>query len=135
MFKAGDKVGMRRWPYSHGHPDTWEQPHKGIVLDIKDQRAWKTKSGKTFPYTDAHGCNLSAGRMTATKEEINFAYQRLVLQGDLDPNKEVPVLWSFGYVYWEKIEKLLPYKEDYEAWATALARAYRNEKPARQKNN
>lgn len=39
-MKPGTQVGAERWPYDHAHPDCWQRPLAGEVLEVTDPRAW-----------------------------------------------------------------------------------------------
>lgn len=99
----GTKVGARRWPYASAHPDCWQQPWAGIVLDQADPRAWAGTIA--FPFPEANICPLMVACHVTTL---------------LDD--KIPVLWDFGdhaRVYWEDAKHLRSYEEDVAAWQAA----------------
>lgn len=101
MFATGAKVGAQRWPHINSHPDNWETPHSGIVLDRNDPRAWKDS------------LRFSG---TPTVEEVDEWLRKLEQMGDNSLDEVVPVLWSFGRVRWEKLVNLRTYEEDLAEW-------------------
>jgi len=98
-IEPGLEVGAERWPYAGAHPDCWGRPHRGVVLDQTDPRAW---SGSiAFP--------REPGRGEVLEHLIKVGWSE----------DEVPVAWEFGRVYWERVENLKPYDEDVRAWERA----------------
>jgi len=102
-MKTGTRVGAGRWPNSASHPDTWERPLGGTVLEMDDPRAWAgTIAFSTeTPDPDAVACHV----------------QWCKSQGLLDG--KIPVLWDFGKVFWESTDSLVPYIEDCARWRVA----------------
>lgn len=100
----GSIVGARRWPFSSAHPDNWRHPHKGFVLDVRDERAWLNQ---------ATGQHLDAA-------QIESHLSKWRAQGD--GLQSVPVLWDFSSVgvgscvMWEHVANLRPYEEDLAQW-------------------
>lgn len=105
----GTEVGCEyRWPFHANHPDCWQPPIRGVVLNLDDPRAW---------------CNsLAFPRNPPTQEECTAHVQKCLAQGLL--NESVPVLWSWGSekgIQWDR--KLRPYAEELAAWEAARTAA------------
>lgn len=116
MVEVGTLVGAGRWPFAHAHPDCWNQPWSGTVLDVLDPQVWK-------------GTIAFPGKRAPSREKVRAHVEWCRNQGLLGGD-EIPVLWHFDgktgpRVYWEKVEKVVPYAEDLASWAAAreLARA------------
>jgi hypothetical protein len=69
-ISCGIEVGCRyRWPNDGCHPDCWQPPLKGVVLEQKDPRAWKgtlafpCRDG-ALPDAERVRCNSASGRST-----------------------------------------------------------------------
>lgn len=108
MFKAGTLVGRGRWPNQNAHPDHWQKPVRGQVLEFCDVRAWANTID--FPEDVPH-----AGEVMGHALKAKAA-------GKLDGL--TPVLWDFGShrrVLWEKTESLRPYEDDVVLWHAARA--------------
>ena len=103
MLKPGMLVGAGRWPNRTEHPNLWEKPLSGRVIDYCDIRAWANSIH--FPTDNPH-----AGEVMGTALKLKE-------QGALDGL--VPVCWDFGThqrVTWEKQSALRPYEEDVSLW-------------------
>lgn len=105
-MKPGDVVGAQRWPYSAAHPDCWQPPWKGVVLDIEDPRAWANTLA--FP-ADAPDPQAVRAHVAYCRANIPNAFARTV-----------PVIWDFGQhgkkCHWEVVSGLRLYAEDYLDW-------------------
>jgi len=118
----GTKVGAGRWP---GHlpiqPWCWGMPHKGTLLAVDDPRVWK----------DSMHFGPGLPSRKAVKEHVAWCQAQGLLLN------EVPVLWHFDVntdvVYWEKAEKVVPYKQDFASWQAALAESWENHRIYMQK--
>lgn len=109
--RPGDVVGAERWPNAPGaHPDAWGRPWNGVVLAQDDPRAWHD----TIAFPDRDGSLPAA---VAVKAHVARCHGQGLL---LD---EVPVLWEFGRIYWERSARLRPYDEDLAAWHAERAQA------------
>ena len=99
---SGMEVGCRyRWPYDGCHPDCWQPPLKGAVLEQTDPRAWK--GSLAFPCRD--GDLPDADKV---KTHVQWCHGEDLL------NDKVPVLYqgvdaSGPFIQWESIDALLPY--------------------------
>ena len=108
MFKVGTTVGAGRWPNRKAHPEQWQKPLAGQVLDFCDVRAWANSIH--FPTDNPH------------PGEVMGLALRLKEQGVLADL--TPVLWDFGTherVYWEQTALLRPYAEDVSLWRASRA--------------
>lgn len=111
-LEIGSKVGARRWPDSHAHPDCWGRPWSGTLLALDDVRAWEG----TIAFPGA-----------ASPDKVRAHVAACLAQGLLKGS--VPVLWDFGIhsgkrVHWERRESVRPWKEDLIAWFKARSEAY-----------
>lgn len=110
VLKPGDKVGARRWPNSHAHPDTWSMPHCGVVLSVTDPRAWAF----TIDFMTAY-----------PHPELVRQHVAKLREASAMP-RGVPVLWDLGLigerVYWEDL--LRPYTADLALWSANRRQAY-----------
>lgn len=108
MLKVGMLVGAGRWPNQMTHPDLWQKPIAGHVLEFCDVRAWANSI--YFPTDNPH-----------VGEVMGLAL-KLRDQGLL---KELtPVYWDFithQRVMWEKTTSLRPYAEDVSLWRACKA--------------
>jgi hypothetical protein len=107
MFKPGTFVGAGRWPNRHAHPDHWQKPVRGQVLEFCDVRAWANTIH--FPEDVPHAGDVMGVAL------------RLRNEGKLDGL--TPVEWDFvthRRVLWEKTASLRPY-EDVQLWKAARA--------------
>ena len=100
---TGTKVGARRWPYHAAHVDCWEKPWSGEILDEGDPRAWANSIAFPTDYPDPD----------LVDAHVEWCREHGLLQ------TAVPVLWEFGRVYWEDVERLRPYAIDLEEWTEA----------------
>lgn len=110
-FRAGTKVGARRWPYAAAHPDCWGAPRQGVVLAEDDPRAWA--DSLAFPHR------------TPTADEAQ-AHVKWCRQRGYLSNRQ-PVLWDFGdvqQVFWEPSDSLAYMERDFAAWRHERALAY-----------
>ncbi|SNT21846.1 hypothetical protein SAMN06265795_117100 [Noviherbaspirillum humi] len=108
MLKTGTLVGAGRWPNRKAHPDEWERPVSGQVLEFCDVRAWANTIH--FPVDDPHPGDVM-GMALKLKEQG-------LLEG------LTPVCWDFGshkQVLWEKTANLRPYAEDIQLWQACKA--------------
>ena len=111
----GAVVGARRWPGSSGHPSVWAAPHRGLVLDICDRRAWANRCLGKDP----------------EQSEVDAYVSELKRRGELC--NSLPVLWDFSSVgcssavMWEFIPNLKPYSEDCALWEQARGEAMNKE--------
>jgi hypothetical protein len=113
-FPVGTVVGARRWPYASAHPECWGTPWSGVVLEMNDPRVW---SG-----------NPALSSQEKIGGHIAWCKDRGLLMNT------VPVLWDFAgeqVVYFQsatgdaRCHDLKPYAEDYLAWQSARAAAFR----------
>src|SRR5437879_918343 len=75
-------LGCRyRWPYDGSHPDYWQPPLKGVVLDQTDPRAWQ--GTLAFPCRDG---------ALPDADKVKAHVQRCHGEGLL--NDKVPVLYQ-----------------------------------------
>jgi hypothetical protein len=108
MFKVGTVVGAGRWPNQTAHPDLWQKPIAGQVIDFCDVRAWANSI--YFPTDNPH------------PGEVMGLALKLQEQGVLDGL--TPVYWDFdGHqrVMWEKTSQLRSYTDDVSLWRAAKA--------------
>lgn len=108
MFKTGTMVGAGRWPNQSAHPDFWQKPLSGQVLEFCDVRAWA--NSVHFPEDAPHAGDVMGVAL------------KLRAQGAL--NGLAPVFWDFGThrrVLWERESALRPYEEDVVLWRAAKA--------------
>lgn len=108
MFKTGSWVGAGRWPNQQAHPDFWQKPLRGQVLDFCDARAWANSI--YFPEDNPH-----AGAVMGLALQL----REQGLLRDL-----TPVCWEFGEarrVYWERTAALRSYEEELVLWRAARA--------------
>ena len=112
MTLTGVEVGCRyRWPQNGCHPDCWQPPLKGVVLEQIDPRAWK--GSLAFPCRD--GALPDADMV---KAHVVWCHGEGLL------NDKVPVLYEGvdaegPFVQWDDIDTLLPYAEMVAEWETA----------------
>ena len=102
-MNPGTEVGAKRWPYSACHSDCWEAPHKGIVLERDDPRAW----ARTMAFPSAEP------DPEAVKRHVAWCHK------EFGESNSVPVLWLFAdgpRVFWEPIDSIRPYGEDLAEW-------------------
>lgn len=107
--RVGDDVGAQRWPFHANHPSNWGVPHRGVLLDRKDPRAWANTAAFPTPTPDADAVARWVDRV-----EREFG------------STTVPVLWDFGdrqVVYWERPERVVPYADDIHHWSLERNRA------------
>jgi len=111
--RVGDTVGAQRWPQFGAHPSNWGAPHRGVLLDRRDARAWANTAA--FP-TDSP-CPEAVSRWVDRMErECGFT--------------TVPVLWDFGaqqVVYWESPKRVVHYMDDLSRWDSARNAALRRQ--------
>lgn len=113
----GTRVGARRWPHEHAHPDCWGRPWEGTVLAVDDPRAW------------AYTLRFPDRAPTPAEAAAHVAWCRS--QGLLDG--KVPVLWHFADAFcvrWESVggeHGVRPYADDLARWQQARAAAYAHE--------
>lgn len=108
MFRTGTLVGAGRWPNQSAHPNLWQKPVSGQVLDFCDVRAWANTIH--FPVDNPHAGDVMG---VALKLRAEGALSGLV-----------PVVWDFGThrsVLWERELALRPYEEDVVLWRAAKA--------------
>lgn len=111
---TGVEVGCRyRWPQDGCHPDCWQQPLKGVVLDQANPRAWQ--GSLAFPCRD--GALPDPDRV---KAHVVWCHGEGLL------NDKVPVLYESvdaagPFVQWDDLDQLLPYAEMLAVWETARA--------------
>lgn len=108
MLKVGTWVGAGRWPNETAHPDQWQKPLRGQIIDFCDVRAWA--NSLHFPEDVPHAGDV-----------MGFAL-RMKTEGKLDGL--TPVFWDFithRRVYWEKTARLRTYEEDVLLWRAARA--------------
>ena len=109
--QPGQTVGARRWPYAACHPSAWLEPHKGVLLSVRDTRAWVGERFGDAP----------------DKKAVSAHVEWCVSHGLLSDT--APVMWDFtstggGYrILWERVSQLRPYVEDYTAWVLERAEA------------
>ena len=109
---AGTKVGAGRWPYSGSHPDCWERPVLGVVLDKRSTSAWR---------------NTVAFGKVVTKSEVNAHVDQCEARGLL--LGVVPVAWTFNgkkCIHWERLSSLRSPAQDLAEWLEAHNRARRH---------
>ena len=121
--KPGDLVGAGRWPLSGAHPDLWESPHSGRVLERNDPRAWANTLA--FPHHEPSQEEVDAhlARLALRKQAENLGWMKR--SETAEPEGTLPVAWEFasGKVYWEPAARLRPFDEDLEAWEIARKKA------------
>ncbi|MDB5771409.1 MAG: hypothetical protein JWM42_1783 [Burkholderia sp.] len=103
MFKTGTLVGAGRWPNQLEHPNHWDKPLAGHVIDFCDARAWANTI--YFPSDNPH------------PGEVMGMALKLKEQGLLEGL--TPVYWDFvthQRVTWEKTSSLRLYEEDVSLW-------------------
>jgi hypothetical protein len=108
MLKVGTSVGAGRWPNQTAHPDLWQKPIMGQVIDFCDARAWANSI--YFPTDNPHPGDV-----------LGLAL-KLREQGVLDDL--TPVYWDFvthQRVMWEKTSQLRPYADDVSLWRASKA--------------
>jgi len=111
---AGAEVGCRyRWPNDGCHPDCWQLPLKGIVLEQTDPRAWK--GSLAFPCRD--GALPDADKVKAHVERCHD-------EGLL--TDKVPVVYegvdaAGPFLQWDSIDQLLPYADMVAEWENTRA--------------
>ena len=108
MFKTGSLMGAGRWPNQDAHPDFWQKPLRGQVLDFCDARAWANSIH--FPEDNPHVGDVMGVALQLREQGL--------LKG------LTPVWWDFGThhrVLWEKEAVLRPYEEDLVLWRAARA--------------
>ena len=111
---AGAEVGCRyRWPYDGCHPDCWQPPLKGVVLEQADPRAWR--GSLAFPCRD--GALPDADKVTA---HVQWCHHEGLLKD------KVPVLYegvdaAGPFIQWDSIDQLLPYADMLSEWEKARA--------------
>jgi len=111
----GIEVGCRyRWPYDGCHPDCWQPPLKGVVLNQTDPRAWK--GTLAFPCRDG---------ALPDSEEVKAHVLRCHGEGLL--NDKVPVLYqgvdaTGPFVQWDDLDSLLPYADIMSEWEKVKAK-------------
>lgn len=111
-MKPGDVVGARCWPAFGNHPDCWQKPRQGVVLDIEDPRAWS----ETLAFPE------KAPQAEAVRRHV--AWCRANIPGAF---QSVPVLWDYGHsmsACWCRTDSLRPYADDYLDWLTTRDREY-----------
>ena len=108
MFKVGTLVGGGRWPNQSLHPDLWQKPVSGQVIDFCDTRAWA--NSVYFPVDNPHAGDVMGLAL------------KLKGQGMLEGL--TPVLWDFvshRRMTWEKTVTLRSYEEDVSLWRACKA--------------
>lgn len=108
MLKVGTWVGAGRWPNQDAHPNQWDKPVRGQVLDFCDVRAWA--NSVYFPEDVPHAGDVMGVAL------------KLKAEGRLD--NLTPVYWDFTThrrVLWERASRLRPYEEDVLLWRAAKA--------------
>jgi hypothetical protein len=109
----GTLVGARRWPYSHAHPDCWQEPYTGILLALDDPRGW------SFTLFSPGG--------EPPPEELEHHVRSCLAEGPLAD--VVPVLWDFREhgrrVHWEPLSMVMPAEVDRASWQRARERQWR----------
>jgi hypothetical protein len=103
MYKVGTLVGAGRWPNQREHPNHWEKPLAGQVIDFCDARGWANSI--YFPTDNPHPGDVMS---MALKLQEQGALEGLT-----------PVYWDFvshHRVTWEKTSALRPYEEDVSLW-------------------
>ncbi|GAB3554065.1 hypothetical protein GCM10027343_41690 [Noviherbaspirillum agri] len=108
MFKTGTWVGAGRWPNQNAHPNHWQKPIRGQVLDFCDVRAWANSIH--FPEDNPHAGDVMGHAL------------RLRAEGALEGL--TPVCWDFithRRVTWEKTSALRTYEDDVLIWRAARA--------------
>ena len=114
LLLTGVKVGCRcRWPQDGSHPDCWQPPLKGVVLDQTDPRAWQ--GSLAFPCRD--GALPDAEKV---KAHVQWCHGEGLL------NDKVPVLYegvdaSGPFLQWDSLDQLLPHAEMVAEWEKAKA--------------
>jgi hypothetical protein len=108
-FQPGDVVGSKRWPYQAAHPDCWQKPLQGVVLQQDDPRVWA--GSFAFPVAKPN------------RAKVKAHVARCRAEGLL---REIPVLWTCPRrdgvelkVWWESPEGLRSYEDDCAEWETA----------------
>lgn len=95
-LKPGDRVVSKRKHFS--------LKNKGTLLDRFDPIAWRVTLNRSWvPYPlNPNESDTSWGRtVPVDASTIRYAATKLVLLGDIDFDKLLPVLWDFGKVFWE----------------------------------
>lgn len=114
-LQPGMEVGCRyRWPYDGCHPDCWQPPLKGVVLDQTDPRAWKG--------TLAFPCNDDA---LPDADKVKAHVERCHGEGVL--NDKVPVLYQCvdgPFIQRDRLDSLLPYADMLAEWEAHPTRPY-----------
>jgi len=108
MFRTGTWVGSGRWPNQHAHPNQWQKPLRGQVIDFCDVRAWANSI--YFPEDSPHAGDVMGVAL------------RLKAEGKLDGL--TPVFWDFlthRRVTWERTDGLRAYEDDVMLWRAARA--------------
>jgi len=114
LMLTGVEDGCRyRWPQDGSHPDCWQPPLKGVVLEQADPRAWM--GTLAFPCQD--GALPDAEKV---KAHVLWCHGEGLL------NDKVPVLYesvdaSEPFLQWDDLNQLLPYAEMLAEWETAKA--------------
>ena len=110
-YEVGATVGAGRWPYTHAHPDCWLEPLQGTVLRVDSPSAWRG----TFAFP---------GKDLPSQQEVTHHVLTCQSQGLL--LSEVPVTWETDKgpkVYWEHVDSLRSYAQDYAEWTRERAEA------------
>lgn len=111
---TGMEVGSRyRWPFDGCHPDCWQPPLKGVVLEQTDPRAWE--GTLAFPCRDG---------ALPHADKVKAHVQRCHDEGLL--RDKMPVLYqgvdaSGPFIQWDSIDALLPYGDMLAEWEKARA--------------
>lgn len=114
---AGLEVGCRyRWPNDGCHPDCWQPPLKGVVLEQADPQAWK--GSLAFPCRD--GALPDAYKV---KAHVQWCHGEGLLKD------KVPVLYqgvdaSGPFIQWDDLDSLLPYEVMTAEWEKARAEKF-----------
>ena len=112
LILTGLEVGCRyRWPHDGCHPDCWQPPLKGVVLEQADPRAWK--GSLAFPCRD--GTLPDADKV---KIHVDWCHGQGLL------TDKMPVLYqgvdaTGPFIQWDDIKTLLPYAEMLAEWEQA----------------
>jgi hypothetical protein len=111
---TGTEVGCRyRWPYDGCHPDCWQPPLKGVVLEQADPQAWK--GSLAFPCRDGDLPNADK-----VKAHVEWCHGQGLL------TDKVPVLYqgvdaTGPFIQWDDLDSLLLYADMLAEWQKARA--------------